>query len=283
MLCLWLGFFFIKILHSGAGHRDAHPWVGTMLAPQQMGTAHPIVLRHQGAEELPGHALKAQIPRTNPRGFWHWCLNFPTATLGRERVHADSQCTMLLTHGEVFSLSAKISSCFPHLLPLCSAARKPPMPCGSTATERQAGCFFIAYHAILWHSLPFYHTAMTTDLSYQPHERTGCPQGLQPLQAGMFTVNHSACMWGDPVQRVWTSRTFLEVIRPMLVWPLSTKAVSSICPFLSHGDGFSCSKPMLCMVSFLVFWSCCMAHGILVPQPGIDPAPPAVEPRSLNH
>ena len=62
-----MGFFFIKILHSGAGHRDAHPWVGTMLAPQQMGTAHPIVLRHQGAEELPGHALKADSQNQSQR------------------------------------------------------------------------------------------------------------------------------------------------------------------------------------------------------------------------
>ena len=233
MWCLWLGFSFIEILDSGAGHGDAHPWVGTVLALQEVGTAHPIVLRHQGAEELPGHALKARIPRTNPRGFSHWCLNFPIATLGRETAHADSQCTLHLTHGEVSSLSAKISSCIPRLLPLCSAARKPLTPCGSTATERQTGCFFIAFYVVLRHSLPFYPTVMTTDLSYQPHGRTGFPPGLQPPGAGMFTINHSACVRGDPVQRVWVGHPghSWRCSGQCWVWPLSTKAVSSIWPF----------------------------------------------------
>ena len=34
---------------------------------------------------------------------------------------------------------------------------------------------------------------------------------------------------------------------------------------------------------FLIFWSCCMACGILVPWPRIEPVPLAVEARSLNH
>ena len=32
-----------------------------------------------------------------------------------------------------------------------------------------------------------------------------------------------------------------------------------------------------------VFWSCRAACGILVPRPGIEPAPPALEAQSLNH
>ena len=36
--------------------------------------------------------------------------------------------------------------------------------------------------------------------------------------------------------------------------------------------------------SFLFFfWLCCMACGILVPQPGIEPMPPALEAQSFNH
>ena len=31
------------------------------------------------------------------------------------------------------------------------------------------------------------------------------------------------------------------------------------------------------------YWPCCETWGILVPQPGIKPAPSAVEARSLNH
>ena len=32
-----------------------------------------------------------------------------------------------------------------------------------------------------------------------------------------------------------------------------------------------------------MFWLCHVACGIFVPLPGIEPAPPAVEARSLNH
>ena len=41
----------------------------------------------------------------------------------------------------------------------------------------------------------------------------------------------------------------------------------------------------LCLVvdAGLYFWLCCTARGILVPRPGIKPAPPAVEAWSLNH
>ena len=34
---------------------------------------------------------------------------------------------------------------------------------------------------------------------------------------------------------------------------------------------------------FVFFWLHRVACGILVPQPGIKPAPPAVEAQSLNH
>ena len=32
-----------------------------------------------------------------------------------------------------------------------------------------------------------------------------------------------------------------------------------------------------------IYWPCHVACGILVPQPGVEPAPPAVEVQSLNH
>ena len=34
--------------------------------------------------------------------------------------------------------------------------------------------------------------------------------------------------------------------------------------------------------SFLFFWPHCVVHGILVPRPGIEPMPPAVEAQSPN-
>ena len=32
-----------------------------------------------------------------------------------------------------------------------------------------------------------------------------------------------------------------------------------------------------------IFWPCCVVCGILVPQPGIKPVPPALKMQSLNH
>ena len=34
---------------------------------------------------------------------------------------------------------------------------------------------------------------------------------------------------------------------------------------------------------FFFFWPCRVARGILVPRPGIEPVPPALEARSFNH
>ena len=46
-------------------------------------------------------------------------------------------------------------------------------------------------------------------------------------------------------------------------------------PSLSQTDGVN--------NFFFFFWPLCEACGILVPQPGIEPAPPAVAAQSLNH
>ena len=40
---------------------------------------------------------------------------------------------------------------------------------------------------------------------------------------------------------------------------------------------------LMFIIIYFIFWLCCAACGILVPQPGIEPTPPAVEVRSLNH
>ena len=46
----------------------------------------------------------------------------------------------------------------------------------------------------------------------------------------------------------------------------------------NHSD-----RIVLLSLSFLFFWSQCMACGILVPQSGLNPAPLAVEAQSLTH
>ena len=40
---------------------------------------------------------------------------------------------------------------------------------------------------------------------------------------------------------------------------------------------------MLLIFSFVLFWLCHKAYGILVPWPEIEPTPPALEAQSLNH
>ena len=36
-------------------------------------------------------------------------------------------------------------------------------------------------------------------------------------------------------------------------------------------------------INFFFFWLCCVAHGILILQPEIEPIPPALKTQSLNH
>ena len=42
-------------------------------------------------------------------------------------------------------------------------------------------------------------------------------------------------------------------------------------------------RQLFFVVVFSTFWPCPVACGTLVPRPGIEPAPPAVESRNLNH
>ena len=42
-------------------------------------------------------------------------------------------------------------------------------------------------------------------------------------------------------------------------------------------------EALLDPIFFLMFWPCSMACGMLVPQPGFEPLPSAVEAQSLNH
>lgn len=227
MLCLWLGFSFIKILHLGAGHRGAHSWVGTVLALQQVGTAHPIVHRHQGAEELPGHALKAWIPRTNPRGFWHWPL-----WGGREHMQTLNAQWILPTETS-FHYQQRFHpashTCF-HSALQQGSLRCPadPQPWRETSwlLLHCLPCCSVTLSPFLPHCHDYWSVVSASREDRLP-SRTSTTEGKnvhhQPL---------SLCVrWPCSKGLGWTSQTFLEMIRPVLVWPLSTKAVSFIWPF----------------------------------------------------
>ena len=53
--------------------------------------------------------------------------------------------------------------------------------------------------------------------------------------------------------------------------------------FLSFIKAVGCLCLYLVTYLFSIFWPCCMACGILVPWPGIEPMSPAVEAWSLNN
>ena len=52
---------------------------------------------------------------------------------------------------------------------------------------------------------------------------------------------------------------------------------------LPHQVGRETSWSFMTLILFFSFWPYCALCGILVPQPGIKPAPPALEAWSLNH
>ena len=63
----------------------------------------------------------------------------------------------------------------------------------------------------------------------------------------------------------------------------SAKQTTKTYPFLPATQETSRVCICLFFFFFLTFWLCLLARGILVPRPGIEPAPPAVEAQSLNH
>ena len=52
---------------------------------------------------------------------------------------------------------------------------------------------------------------------------------------------------------------------------------------INYSSGFIIQQIFFLLFSFLIFWHCRMACRTLVPQSGVEPAPPAVEGRSFNH
>ena len=63
-----------------------------------------------------------------------------------------------------------------------------------------------------------------------------------------------------------------------LSWKKKTNLSFCLKNLSNHSD-----RIVLLSLSFLFFWSQCMACGILVPQSGLNPAPLAVEAQSLTH
>ena len=75
-----------------------------------------------------------------------------------------------------------------------------------------------------------------------------------------------------------------------LVTVLSETVRSHTCPSIHFVKTFSFhlfSNFYFCIfcfnVTLFIYWPCCMACGILVPWPGMEPTPLAVEAWSLNH
>ena len=53
--------------------------------------------------------------------------------------------------------------------------------------------------------------------------------------------------------------------------------------FEQHISYSKCSEVFFIIIIILIFWPCHVAWGILVPRPGIEPVPSALEAQNLNH
>ena len=53
--------------------------------------------------------------------------------------------------------------------------------------------------------------------------------------------------------------------------------------FEQHVSYSKCSEVVFIIIIILIFWPCHVAWGILVPRPGIEPVPSALEAWSFNH
>ena len=133
-------------------------------------------------------------------------------------------------------------------------------------------------------------------MNYNPHFEKHIPRAKckflgtvwWPLQD--MTAHHSAASFlaaahqccGNPAELPppWTH----HCVPHLLVLGCFLPTLASLTPHLqtiSMANHLYCSKPNLCEVLFI--WQHCESCWILVPWPGIEPVPPAVEAQSLNH
>ena len=137
---------------------------------------------------------------------------------------------------------------------------------------------------------------LSSDSLYvQSQEPSFCFSTLRPPSRFPASVPAGPTVWNvvDP-SFTWLTPTHPSRLssKPFSLWGLKTlwtKLVTPIsvmilnfvhtCPVTGHSGLFIC----LFVYLLTYLWPCWMAYGILVPLPGIEPGPPAVEARSPNH
>ena len=111
--------------------------------------------------------------------------------------------------------------------------------------------------------------------SWSAWTRSKAPCFHFSLKTFSFHSNLRSCIIKDahPEPPCFTSSSRFSVSR---------KPYGDMAKTIGTISGSQSSTHQLCDF-FFFFWPCHMACGILVPQPGIAPVPPALEALSLNH
>ena len=98
-----------------------------------------------------------------------------------------------------------------------------------------------------------------------------------PIHPYSQVICFHLCSW--PVCQIKKMSEFLSCT-PNKCVPFASLNSKLFFAFFNYSLFLSCFPALL---FFFFFWPCRTACGILVPQPGIKPMPPAVEAWSLNH
>ena len=90
--------------------------------------------------------------------------------------------------------------------------------------------------------------------------------------------------YGEQRVEWWNTFGLSEFYWQEAAWE-SCSAANTCCFSLFHKGSYYVPLPLFYLFTYLffIFWPCCMAFGILVPWPGIEPASPAGEAWSLNN
>ena len=86
-----------------------------------------------------------------------------------------------------------------------------------------------------------------------------------------------------PEERMQKTKKSITWLSSLLVYSPQSHLVTSPRNFASLMLNKGTEGHLSISLFFFFFWPHCAAYGIIVPQPGIEPSPPAVEAQSLTH
>ena len=90
-------------------------------------------------------------------------------------------------------------------------------------------------------------------------------------------------VWASRCRALECSDSVIMGTGSVALWDLPRSGIKPVSPALV-GRFFTTEPPgKFSLFLKICFWSCCIACRILVPQPGMEPMPPAMEAQDLNH